>query len=73
MKKQLKGLKNSMDYTQNGGAVFLGVKKVLVKGHGASTPTSVKCCILQAKSLAEKNLVENIETKLKEFGVAENE
>ena len=60
-------------YTQNGGAVFLGVKKVVVKGHGASTPVSVKCCIMQAKSLAEKKLVENIEIKLRDFGLAENE
>ena len=73
MKKQLKELKYSMDYTQNGGAVFLGVKKVVVKGHGASTPVSVKCCIMQAKSLAEKKLVENIEIKLRDFGLAENE
>ena len=73
MKKQLGSLKNKMDYQQNGGAVFLGVKKVVVKGHGSSTATSVKNSILQAKSLAEKNLVANIEEKLKSFGVVGNE
>jgi glycerol-3-phosphate acyltransferase PlsX len=73
MKKQLGSLKNKMDYQQNGGAVFLGVKKVVVKGHGSSTATSVKNSILQAKSLAEKNLVANIEENLNSFGVAGNE
>jgi glycerol-3-phosphate acyltransferase PlsX len=73
MKKQLASLKTTMDYSSGGGAVFLGIKKVLVKGHGSSTAISVKNCILQAKSLAEKNLVENIENKLREFGVSENE
>lgn len=73
MKKQLGQLKSSMDYHENGGAVFLGVKKVMVKGHGSSTAVSVKNSILQAKTLAEKNLVANIEENLKSFGLAENE
>lgn len=72
MKKQFKSLKETMDYSNNGGAVFLGVKKVVVKGHGASTATSVKNCILQAKSLAERKLVENIDSKLKDLGLSEN-
>ncbi len=73
MKKQLGYLKSTMDYRSNGGAVFLGVKKVVVKGHGSSTSESVKNSILQAKSLAEKNLVENIEENLKAFGITGNE
>lgn len=73
MKKQLGELKSSMDYQENGGAVFLGVKKVVVKGHGSSTATSVKNSILQVKTLAEKNLVANIEENLKAFGLAGNE
>ncbi|MBE5731554.1 MAG: phosphate acyltransferase PlsX [Clostridiales bacterium] len=73
MKKQLKKLKNRMDYQQSGGAVFLGVKKVMVKGHGSSTATSIKNSIFQAKLLAEKNLVKNIEENLEAFGLVVNE
>ncbi len=73
MKNRLMDLKNSMDYQQGGGAVFLGVKKVVVKGHGSSTTTSVKNSILQVKSLAEKKLVSNIEENLASLGIEVNE
>lgn len=64
MKKELKGFKSSMDYQAIGGAVFLGVKKILVKGHGSSNALSVKASIFTAKTLAENNLVSSIEEKL---------
>ena len=67
MKKQFSTLKTKMDYQSSGGAVFLGIKKVLVKGHGSSTAQSIKNSILQAKELAKNNLVENIEKNVVEL------
>ncbi len=64
MKKELKGFKSQMDYQATGGAVFLGVKKILVKGHGSSNALAVKASIFTAKTLAENNLVSSIEEKL---------
>ncbi len=73
MKKQLKQLKNAMDYQSEGGAVFLGVNKVLVKGHGAANENSVKMTILQAKSLAQNGLIEKIQERLAQWQPMKNE
>ena len=53
-------VKKKMDYNAHGGACFLGVKKVVVKSHGASKAKSVTASILQAKSLAESKICDKI-------------
>lgn len=60
-------LKSKMDYQAAGGAVLLGLKKIVVKGHGSSNAISIKASILRAKDLAEKQLVQNIEKTLAEL------
>lgn len=52
LKPVFKDVMKRMDYNANGGACFLGVKKVVVKSHGASKRKSITASILQAKSLA---------------------
>lgn len=54
------GVKKKMDYNSQGGACFLGVKKVVVKSHGASKAKSITASILQAKALAESRICEKI-------------
>ncbi|NLZ25646.1 MAG: phosphate acyltransferase PlsX [Clostridiales bacterium] len=56
----LKKLKKRMDYNENGGACFLGVNKVVVKAHGASKAKSISAAIMQAKTLAEREVIKNI-------------
>lgn len=53
LKPVLKSLKTTMDYNAYGGAVMLGLEKVVVKAHGSSKAKSVSAAILQALSLAE--------------------
>lgn len=53
LKPVLKSLKKTMDYNAYGGAVMLGLEKVVVKAHGSSKAKSVSAAILQALSLAE--------------------
>jgi len=64
VKDALKGLRGKMDYTQSGGAAFLGVKKVVIKSHGSSKSDSICASILQAKKLAEAGIIEKIREKL---------
>lgn len=64
MRGSLKKLKKQLNYTEYGGAVFLGVNKVVVKVHGAGNRHSVCNAILQAKDMAKQNLIENIKTLL---------
>ena len=56
----LKVLKKKMDYNENGGACFLGVKKVVVKSHGASKAKSISASILQAVQLVKGGVVDKI-------------
>lgn len=60
LKKGLYEIKDKMDYNNYGGAVVLGVKKTIVKGHGSSKATAVYHCIKQAYNMEKNNLCEII-------------
>lgn len=60
----LKNIKKKMDYGENGGAVLLGLQKVVVKAHGSSKAESICAAILQAKHIAEAGVVSKIEEAL---------
>lgn len=66
MRNSLKKLKKQLNYAEYGGAVFLGVNKVVVKVHGAGTRQSICNAILQARDMAKHNLIGNIKTLLLE-------
>lgn len=70
LKPVLKGVKKKMDYNAYGGACFLGVNKVVVKSHGASKRKSVAASVLQAKELAEKNVVDSIRQGIEKYNAA---
>lgn len=64
MKKAFKNIKRVMDYSKYGGAVLLGIDKVVVKSHGSSKADSVCASVLQAKAAAESGLVPSIKELL---------
>ena len=64
LKPVFKSIKLKMDYNNNGGAVLLGLEKIIVKSHGSSKSTSIKNSILQVKKLHCGNVVENIRNEL---------
>ncbi|MDR3262942.1 MAG: phosphate acyltransferase PlsX [Clostridiales bacterium] len=66
IKKSLSGLKSKLDYGENGGALFVGVNKVIIKAHGSSKSTSFCAAVLQAAELVRAGLVQKIETALKD-------
>lgn len=61
LKKDIYQLKNFMDYSNYGGAVMLGLKKTVVKGHGSSKGTSVYQCLIQAYTMEKNKLCDAIE------------
>lgn len=67
MKKTFKALKKTLDYNNYGGAVFLGCKKLIVKGHGSSKTKSFTECILQAFNMNKAQVVPNLEREIIEF------
>ena len=72
MKKSLKKLKNTLNYNNYGGAAFLGVKKLVVKGHGASNSLAYLKCIEQVITLSQNNYCEEVERELLKLNEGEN-
>ena len=52
LKKSIMEIKDYMDYNNYGGGVMLGVKKIIIKGHGSSKTKAIYNCIQQAYTTA---------------------
>lgn len=62
MKGAMAEFKKSFDYTEQGGAPLLGIRKPVIKAHGSSDGKAMKNAIRQAKICAEQDLSGAIET-----------
>ena len=67
----IKKIRGSMDYEAVGGAMFLGLKKAVVKGHGNSKARGFAACIAQAANAVRGQMVEKIAEKLEQTVAAE--
>jgi glycerol-3-phosphate acyltransferase PlsX len=56
----IKRFSKTMDYKVYGGALFLGVKKPVVKAHGSSDERLFEYTILQAEKFVENKVVDNL-------------
>ncbi len=68
LKSGLKGFKKRFDYTEYGGAPFLGVQGILIKAHGSSNDNAVKNAIRQAKILIENKVIQEIANEIESLG-----
>lgn len=57
LKPVLKKIKKTMDYTEYGGAAFIGINKPLVKVHGSAKAKTFTAAILQCANMAKSGLV----------------
>lgn len=64
LKPVFKGVKKKMDYNDNGGAVLLGLQKIVVKSHGSSKAKAICNSILQAKNMVDSGIIEKIGEEL---------
>ncbi|HKL73494.1 MAG TPA: phosphate acyltransferase PlsX [Clostridia bacterium] len=60
LKPVFKGIKKTLDYNDNGGAVLLGLEKVLIKSHGSSKALAICNSILQARELILSGVIDEI-------------
>lgn len=60
IKKPLKNMLKTFDYSNHGGSAFLGLKKIVIKAHGNSKAKSIKASIEQAIKLYNSNCFETI-------------
>lgn len=65
----LKRIKKDIDYEGMGGAMFLGLKKTIVKGHGNSKARGFSICIEQAANAVRGNMIEKIKTMVESTNV----
>ena len=64
-------IKKGLDYEKCGGAMMLGLSKVVVKGHGNSKANGFAVCIGQAADAVRGNMVGKISEMLEEIRKAE--
>ncbi len=60
----IKDVKAGLDYEGCGGAMFLGLSKTVVKGHGNSKARGFEICIQQAANGVRGGMVEKIKTMI---------
>ncbi|MFA5658822.1 MAG: phosphate acyltransferase PlsX [Oscillospiraceae bacterium] len=65
---KVKDFKKKMDYSEYGGAPLLGTAKPVIKAHGSSKELAFFNAIRQAKSFAEKKVIEEISIALASMG-----
>ncbi len=63
-KKVIKNIRKGLDYEGCGGAMFLGLSKTVVKGHGNSKAFGFEICIRQAANAARGGMVEKIKSMI---------
>ncbi|MGN1208194.1 MAG: phosphate--acyl-ACP acyltransferase, partial [Christensenellales bacterium] len=61
MKKAFKNLKAKLKTDNHGGSVMLGLKKTLIKVHGASSHVAFEVAIKQAIDMTENKVLEKFE------------
>ncbi len=67
VQNSLREVMKPFDYEEYGGVPLLGVKKVVIIGHGRSTPKAIKNMIFRAKEMLQNNLINKIENSIKDY------
>lgn len=65
VRKQIKHMKEIMNYKKIGGAITLGLNKVVVKAHGNSDGYSFEHALILAYNMCEANIVEKIKEEFR--------
>lgn len=68
LKNSLQGFKKKFDYTEVGGAPFLGIDGIMIKAHGSSDAKAIKNAIRQAKLLHDCDYLNIVKSEIRNFG-----
>jgi len=63
-KRAYDNLRKRMDYSEVGGAPFLGLKSLVVKAHGSSDSRAMASAVRQCASFIDANIVEELQNLL---------
>ena len=64
LKDHLMGLRAKFDYAEYGGAPLMGIAKPVIKAHGSSDAKAIKNAVRQAKTVHEKQVIQQIQAAL---------
>ena len=64
IRKAIKRMRAQIDFDKFGGALLLGLKKVVVKTHGSSKPETIAASIANAANIYRNELISKVENKL---------
>lgn len=65
-KKAIKNMRSQLDFDKVGGALLLGLKKIVVKSHGSSKPQTMAASIANAANIYRGGLVPAVEKMLED-------
>lgn len=65
-KKAINNMRGQLDFDKFGGALLLGLKKVVVKSHGSSKAQTIAASIANAAQIYRKGLVPQVESMLEQ-------
>ncbi|MDD2956046.1 MAG: phosphate acyltransferase PlsX [Oscillospiraceae bacterium] len=64
LKKGMMEFKKTMDYTEYGGSMLIGIAKPVIKAHGSSNAKAIKNAVRQAAKIAGEGVIPEIERSL---------
>lgn len=64
LKKGMMDFKKTMDYTEYGGSMLIGISKPVIKAHGSSNAKAFKNAVRQAAKIAGEGVISEIEKSL---------
>jgi glycerol-3-phosphate acyltransferase PlsX len=64
LKPNFRNIKRKFDYTEYGGAAFLGINGGVIKAHGSSNAKAFKNAIRQAKLFVENEVLSQIKNNI---------
>lgn len=71
LKPDLAQLKNTMDYSEYGGAGLFGLKAPVIKAHGSSNAQAIFSAIRQTREMVEKDVIGQIKLTIEDATIAD--
>ncbi|WP_067729314.1 phosphate acyltransferase PlsX [Oceanobacillus damuensis] len=71
VKKDLRGLKDQLDYSEYGGAGLFGLAAPVIKAHGSSNSRAILSAIKQANHMVENDVTNTIKTTIESIELEE--
>lgn len=73
LKPNFKTLKNTLDYSEYGGAALFGLKAPVIKAHGSSNGQAIFSAIRQTREMVSQDVVELIKQKMEKINSAKKQ